>query len=210
MRFRRALVTGMICALLCATGPLRLQLAETYPPSAAELMDALMWGKVSVGGPFELTDHTGTTRTDADFRGKLLLIYFGYMFCPDICPTDLQAISSAVDLLGPSGDLVQPVFISVDPERDTPEKLATYVAAFHTRLVGLTGSISQVKDAALAYKVYYAKSNDPRSTEYIVDHTAFIYLVDADGKYLGFFPPGTSAERMIQIIRPHLGRGPAR
>ena len=208
---RRGLVLQMVlaCTLLLATGSLpRAQ--KITEPSAAELMDALMWGQEPVGGPFELTDHTGQHRTDADYRGKFLLIYFGYMFCPDICPTDLQAMASAIDLLGESGELVQPLFITVDPERDTPARLATYVPAFHSRLVGLTGSASQIKKVAVAYKVYYAKVNDPRSTDYILDHSAFTYFVDSEGRYLGFFPPGTTAERMIEIVRPHLRGVPAR
>src|SRR5260370_41317211 len=101
-------------------------------------------GRLDVGAwsdwrPFALTDHTGERRTDRDFRGKLLVVYFGYTYCPDICPTDLLAISQAVDVLGAAGEVVQPIFISVDPERDTVEHLADYVAALHSRLVGLTG-----------------------------------------------------------------------
>ncbi len=173
-------------------------------PSAAELMDALMWGREPIGGPFELIDHTGRRRTDADFRGKLLLIYFGYTYCPDICPTDLQAISSAVDLLGTAGEMVQPLFVTIDPARDTPEHLASYVPLFHPRLIGLTGNSEHVRRAALAYKVYYAKVDGSDGANYAMDHTGFIYLVDQSGTYLGFLPPGTSAERLVEVIRPLL------
>ena len=148
-----------------------------------------MWGNGPVGGPFALTDHVGRRRTDADFRGKLLLIYFGYLYCPDICPTDLQAMGSAIDQLGPSGDAVQPLFITLDPERDTPDRLADYVTAFHPRFVGLTGSEDEIKSIARAYKVYYTRANDPRTTDYILNHSAFIYLRRRGRQVSGLLPP---------------------
>jgi len=180
---------------------------ETPTRSPAEVMDILMWNREPVGGPFELTDHTGKVRTESDFRGKLMLVYFGFTYCPDICPTDLQQIGLALDKLGTDGDSVQPLFITVDPERDTPQHLAEYVPMFHPRLIGLTGSAEAIRKAADAYKVYYAKVDPPKGDGgyYTVDHTAFIYLMDREGNYLGFFPPGTSADRMVEIIRPRLG-----
>jgi cytochrome oxidase Cu insertion factor (SCO1/SenC/PrrC family) len=180
---------------------------EAPTRSPAEVMDILMWNREPVGGPFELTDHTGKPRTNSDFRGKLMLVYFGFTYCPDVCPTDLQAIGLALDKLGTDGDSVQPLFITVDPERDTPQHLAEYVPMFHPRLIGLTGSAEAIRKAADAYKVYYAKVDPPKGDGgyYTVDHTAFIYLMDREGNYLGFFPPGTSADRMVEIIRPRLG-----
>ena len=173
--------------------------------SAAEIMDILMWNREPVGGPFELTDHTGHIRTDRDFRGQLMLVYFGFTYCPDICPADLQAIGLALDKLGGDAARVQPLFVTVDPERDTSEHLAKYVPLFHPRLIGLTGSLDAVRKAADAYKVYFAKVTvGKEASDYTVDHTAFIYLMDRDGNYLGFFPPGTSADRMVEIIRPRL------
>jgi cytochrome oxidase Cu insertion factor (SCO1/SenC/PrrC family) len=173
--------------------------------SAAEIMDILMWNREPVGGPFELTDQTGQLRTNSDFRGKLMLVYFGFTYCPDVCPTDLQAIGLALDKLGSDAERVQPLFITVDPERDTAEHLAQYVPIFHPRLIGLTGNPATIRKAADAYKVYYAKVSLGKATDdYTVDHTAFIYLMDRDGNYLGFFPPGTSADRMVEIIRPRL------
>jgi len=180
---------------------------EVPTRSPAEVMDILMWNREPVGGPFELTDHTGKLRTERDFRGKLMLVYFGFTYCPDVCPTDLQAIGLALDKLGTDGDSVQPLFITVDPERDTAAHLAEYVPMFHPRLIGLTGSAEAIRKAADAYKVYYAKVDPPKGDGgyYTVDHTAFIYLMDREGNYLGFFPPGTSADRMVEIIRPRLG-----
>ena len=171
--------------------------------SAAEIMDILMWNREPVGGPFALTDQAGHARTDRDFRGRLMLVYFGFTFCPDVCPTDLQAIGLALDRLCPDGDQVQPIFITVDPERDTASHLADYVPMFHPRLIGLTGSADAIRKVADAYKVYYARVPQDAG-DYTVDHTAYIYLMDRDGNYLGFFPPGTSADRMVEIIRPRL------
>jgi cytochrome oxidase Cu insertion factor (SCO1/SenC/PrrC family) len=202
-------VTRRLLSTCCAVGFL-IGAAEPVPgeeanePSAGALMDALMWGEEPIGGPFELIDHTGARRTDADYHGKLALIYFGYTYCPDVCPTDLQAMASALDLLGDASRAVQPLFITIDPERDTPKNLANYVPLFHPRLVGLTGEAEAVRRAARAYKAYYAKVVVPESSDYAMDHSGFIYLVDASGRYLGFFPPGTSPERMATIIRPHL------
>ena len=179
--------------------------AEAPARSAAEIMDILMWNRELVGGPFELTDHTGRVRTERDFRGQLTLVYFGFTYCPDICPTDLQAIGLALDKLGSDADRVQPLFVTVDPERDTAQHLAEYVPLFHPRLIGLTGSREAVRKAADAYKVYFAKvPTGKEASNYTVDHTAFIYLMDRDGNYLGFFPPGTTPDRMAEIIRPRL------
>jgi cytochrome oxidase Cu insertion factor (SCO1/SenC/PrrC family) len=174
--------------------------------SATELMEALMWGREPVGGPFALIDHNGQPRTDADFRGKLLLIYFGFTFCSDVCPIELQAMGSAIDQLGPAGDGIQPLFITVDPEKDTPDQLKSYVTLFHPRLIGLTGDPHAIKKVALAYKVYYAKSDPTRNAGTEVDHTSFIFLVDPEGKYLGFAPPGTSPGRLAEIISHALAR----
>jgi cytochrome oxidase Cu insertion factor (SCO1/SenC/PrrC family) len=174
------------------------------PPqrSAAELMDVVMWNKEPIGGPFSLIDHTGKPRTDADFRGKLLLVYFGFSYCSDVCPTDLQAIATAVDKLGPSGDLVQPLFITVDPEKDTPEQLKGYVGLFHPRLIGLTGEVKQIRRVANVYKVYFAKTDPEKWADPSIDHFGFVFLMDAAGKYVGFFPPGTPPNRMADVIRP--------
>jgi cytochrome oxidase Cu insertion factor (SCO1/SenC/PrrC family) len=184
--------------------------ADAPARSPAEIMDILMWNREPVGGPFELIDHTGKPRTSGDFRGQLMLVYFGFTYCPDICPTDLQEIGLTLDKLGTEADGVQPLFITIDPERDTAQHLAEYVPMFHPRLIGLTGSADAIRKAADAYKVYYARVDPPKESVkqdngyYTVDHTAYIYLMDREGNYLGFFPPGTSADRMVEIIRPRL------
>jgi cytochrome oxidase Cu insertion factor (SCO1/SenC/PrrC family) len=172
--------------------------------SAAELMDVVMWSKEPIGGPFALIDHTGTPRTDADFRGKLLLIYFGFTYCSDACPTDLQAMATAIDRLGPLGAAAQPLFITIDPDKDTPEQLKSYVALFHPRLIGLTGDPKQIRKVTSAYKVYFTKSEPRNRNDPNFDHSGFVFLVDRSGRYLGFFPPGTSADRMVEIVRSQL------
>jgi len=198
---------NLASAVLIALGAVCPTLAqEPDPDRAARLMDDLMWGRGHVGGPFTLIDQTGKTRTDADFRGKLLIIFFGYTTCPDICPTELMQIGLAIDKLGAAGDEVQPLFISVDPERDTPSVLAKYVTNFHPRLIGLTGTPEQIRTVADSYKAYYARYSPPDGAVYLIDHTGFVYLMGRSGEYLGFFPPGTSADRMVEIIRQHLTR----
>jgi cytochrome oxidase Cu insertion factor (SCO1/SenC/PrrC family) len=198
---------GLVAGLLLADARWSSWAQTPEETSAARLMDDLMWNRGPIGGPFALVDHTGRPRTDEDFRGKLLLIYFGYSYCPDVCPTDLQQIGLAVDRLGPDGEAVQPLFITLDPERDTAAHLADYVPLFHPRLIGLTGSAEQIRRVALAYKVYYAKY-PPGSPDYVIDHSSFIYLLDETGKYIGFFPPSTTADRMIEIIKLHLPVAP--
>ena len=160
----------------------------------------------TIGGPFTLVDQTGKTVNNSDLQGRLLLIFFGYTFCPDVCPTSLTAMAEALDLLGARADDITPVFITVDPERDTPEQLAMYVEYFHPRLVGLTGSPEQVAKAAKAYRVYYAKAGEDGvdADDYLMDHTSITYLMDRDGTFRLHFSHGTDAETMAERIRGHL------
>ena len=177
--------------------------------TASELMDVVMWNKEPIGGAFALIDQDGRRRTDADFRGKLLMVYFGFTFCSDACPIDLQSVATTLDKLGPASERVQPLFITVDPEKDTPSQLKSYVALFHPRLIGLTGTPAEIKKVAGAYKVYYAKTTGTKPTAantYEIDHTGFVFLVGTNGEYLGYLPPGTPADRMIEVIRPLVSR----
>jgi cytochrome oxidase Cu insertion factor (SCO1/SenC/PrrC family) len=197
---RRGLLSAAIACVVVMPS-----LAQSPPErSAAELMDAVMWNREPIGGPFALTDQNGERRTDQDFRGKLMLVYFGFTNCPDVCPTDLQQMGQAVEQLGPAGEAVQPIFITVDPERDTPAHLKDYMPLFHPRFVGLSGDAAAIRAAARAYRVYYEKVEREDKSDYTVDHSAFIYLMGRDGEYLGFFPPGTSAERLAETMRIRL------
>src|SRR4249920_3283483 len=200
-------------AAVLIAGAAALLLFREKPPEAtrradaARLMNELMSGKAQVGGPFTLDDQYGNPRSLRDFRGKFVLLYFGYAFCPDVCPTDLAAMAQAIRSLGSEGDKLLPVFITLDPERDTQELLRNYVAAFHPRFVALRGTEDEVRRVATAYKVYFEKVRPPGSSAYLIDHMAFVFLLDREGKYLAFFPPGTSAERMVVMIREVLAQG---
>src|SRR6202162_3937879 len=137
---RRPRIWRIWLVLVCVLFSAPLAANEAVEPSATELIEGLLSGRVPVGGPFELTDQTGHRRTDADFRGKLVVLYFGYTYCPDVCPAELQSISLALDKLGAAAEAVQPLFITVDPERDTPARLADFVSAVHPRVIGFGGS----------------------------------------------------------------------
>lgn len=158
----------------------------------------------SIGGPFTLVDHSGRTVTQDTYKGRFQLIYFGYTFCPDVCPTELAGMAQALDRLGAEADRVQPLFITVDPERDTVPHLAEYVGLFHPRLAGLTGTPDQIRAVARAFRVYYARarSDDPRY--YAMDHSSFVYLMGPDGAFLTVFPHGTAPEKMAADIHARM------
>jgi protein SCO1/2 len=161
-------------------------------------------GGVSLGGPFALTDDHGRAVTDASYRGRWMLIYFGYTFCPDACPTELQTIAAALGRLGPQAAQVAPLFITVDAERDTPAALADYVKLFDDRLIGLTGTPEQIASVARAYRVYYAKVTPKDSTSYLMDHSSFVYLVGPDGQFRALFRQGQSAQELADAIRARM------
>ncbi len=162
-------------------------------------------GIVRIGGPFALVDQTGRTRRDTDFRGSLMLIFFGYTYCPDVCPTALQIMTAALESLGAKAANLQPILITTDPARDTVARLKDYAANFHPRLVALTGSAEAVAKAAHAYRVYSAKpKHQEPGTDYLLDHTSIIYLMARDGGYLTHFTHNTRAEAMARVIRKHL------
>lgn len=161
----------------------------------------------SMGGAFTMRDQDGRTVTQADFGGTLLVGYFGYSFCPDVCPTELATIANAFDLLSPAeAARATPVFVTVDPERDTPEQLKGYVANFHPRMVGLTGTPEQVAAMAKLFRVFYAKVQRPEMSEYLMDHSSFVYLIGADGRVRALLRPQSSAEDIAAAIRAQLPR----
>lgn len=161
-------------------------------------------GNVQVGGPFSLVDQAGTPVTDATWRGRWMLVYFGYTTCPDVCPTELQTIAAALDSLGKQAAMVVPIFITVDPERDTPARLAEYVKLFDDRLVGLTGTPQQIDAVARAYRVYYARVTPKDSPTYLMDHSSFLYLMGPDGTLRALFRPGSTAQDLAEAIRSRL------
>jgi len=159
---------------------------------------------LAVGGPFTLVDQNGATRHDTDFRGKLMLVYFGYTFCPDACPTALSEISRAMDELGAKAEEVQPIFVTVDPARDTVEQMKLYMANFSPRILGLTGTPEQVAAAARAYRVYYQKVPQSGSNDYLMDHSSFIYVMGRDGHYLAHLASGGKPETIVAALKPYL------
>lgn len=158
-------------------------------------------GEALVGGPFSLTDHTGRHVTEKDFLGKYMLVFFGFTYCPDVCPTELQVMSAALDELGAEGNTIQPVFVSIDPERDTPEVVKQYVENFHPRLIGLTGSPDDIAAIARAYRVYYKKALGGSETDYEMDHSTTIYLMGPDGGFRKHFGYTTDAKGLAQGLR---------
>jgi protein SCO1/2 len=159
---------------------------------------------VEIGGPFTLTDHTGRQVTERDYLGNFTLIFFGYTFCPDVCPTELGDIALALDELGDDSVAVTPLMISIDPERDTPAVLAEYVPLFHERLIGLTGTPEQIKQIGDAYRIFYRRVEDPNYTFYLMDHTSYVYLLDPEGKVALLFRYGTSPKKMAKLIRQQM------
>jgi cytochrome oxidase Cu insertion factor (SCO1/SenC/PrrC family) len=163
-------------------------------------------GKALIGGPFTLTNQKGERVTDETFRGKYMLVSFGYTSCPDVCPAELQLMSNALDLLGAKGEKVTPIFVTIDPERDTVSQIAGYVENFHPRMVGLTGTPEEVKTAAGAYRVYYAKSEGASTAGgYLMDHSTFLYLMDPQGQYVTHFPYGITREKLADGIAKAVG-----
>jgi protein SCO1/2 len=158
----------------------------------------------AVGGPFTLTDQNGATRSDKDFRGKIMLIYFGYTYCPDACPTTLQAISQTLDMIGDKASQVQPIFISVDPARDTPDQLKSYAANFHPGILYLTGAPDTLKQVEGEYRIYVAKVPQSGSDDYLIDHSSVIYVMGANGRYLASMPAGLPPKVMAATLQRYL------
>ena len=156
----------------------------------------------AIGGPFTLTATDGSTVTDETYRGKIMLVYFGYTFCPDACPTTLNAVAEALAELGPLADRIQPLFITIDPRRDTRAVLATYVKSFDPRVVGLTGTPEQIAAAAKSYGVYYAPYKTADGPDgYLMDHTSVVFVMNEEGRFVASFTQDTPATQMADRLR---------
>lgn len=202
---RRAPLLAIILLFFVAGGYAALWVAGSQPPIGVQST-----GKALIGGPFSLVNHNGQPVTDKDFRGKLMLVFFGFTHCPDICPTELQTVAAALEQLGPDAQKIAPIFVTVDPERDTVDKMSPYVKAFDERIIGLTGTPEDVAQAAKAYRVYFRKakpSEGAAESDYTMDHSAFTYLMDGNGEYLTHFNFGVTPEKMAETIREKLGEG---
>lgn len=164
---------------------------------------------LALGGPFKLVDQSGKTVTQADFRGRWMLVYFGYTSCPDVCPTELQTIAGALDKLGPDAAKVAPLFITIDPARDTPAILADYVKLFDKRLIGLTGTAKEIDNVAREYRVYHAKVTPRPDGSYLLDHSSFAYLMGPDGRFRALLRPRESPDEMAAAIQRQMRKSGA-
>jgi len=161
-------------------------------------------GQIQIGGPFSLTDPDGRTVTDQQFRGRFMLVYFGYTFCPDVCPTELQTVAASLAALGPDAAKLVPLFITIDPQRDTPKAMGEYTKQFDDRLIGLTGTPEQIAAVAKAYRVYYARSDSKATTDYLMDHSSFLYLMGPDGRMRSLFRPGMQPQELTAALKAQL------
>jgi protein SCO1/2 len=176
---------GMLLAVLIVGAGVTMWLGGATP------------GGLSIGGPFSLTDGDGKRVTDRDLRGKFVLVYFGYTFCPDVCPTTLNQVAEAMDRLGSRADRVQPVFITIDPGRDTPPVMRQYVASFGPRIMGLTGTEAEIATVAKEFRVYYAphRTGDGPN-DYTMDHSSVLYLLSPDGTFISPLRADAGAEQL--------------
>lgn len=182
-----ALVIGLAAGVLSAV--VLVALPDRLAPPATETT-----GKALIGGPFSLVDGTGRRITNKDFAGRPMLVYFGFTHCPDVCPAGLQVIAAALDRMGDKAKDVHTLFITVDPERDTPELIGKYVASFHSRIVGLSGTPDEIAAVTKAYRVYAKKVPDETAPgEYSVDHSSFMYLMNGRGEFVRHFPHSVDA-----------------
>lgn len=171
--------------------------------SAGQIPAPITAASLTFGGPFTLIDHTGRNVTEQDYRGYFTLVFFGFTLCPDVCPTTLQSVTSVLQILGDEGAKVRPLFITVDPERDTPATMASYVTLFDPRIIGLTGTKDQIAQVAHAYRIHYRKADD-KNAGYLMEHTAVMFLMGPDGKYLAHIPPDMPPKRAAETIRQHM------
>jgi cytochrome oxidase Cu insertion factor (SCO1/SenC/PrrC family) len=201
---KRSQIAGIIILVIAAIVGATAVLYSTGQRQASVTGGLGVSTAVPVGGPFLMTDHTGQRVTEKLFDGQYSLIYFGYTFCPDVCPTELQDMAVAINLAGEAGEKVTPVFVTVDPERDTQEAIAEYVAAFHPRMIGLRGSDAETTGIAKAYRVFY-QPVEKKDEYYLMDHSNFIYLMGPDGKNVAIFNGEVDPQLMAQGISEAVG-----
>jgi cytochrome oxidase Cu insertion factor (SCO1/SenC/PrrC family) len=208
MQRPRLLLAFLIFALIIIAGAAYFYLfrgAGTAPnPPATQTGQAL------IGGPFALTDQNGQRVTDGQFRGRFMLVYFGYTHCPDVCPLGLETITQALsEVPAASAQRVQPIFITLDPERDTAAVLKDYITSFDPRLVALTGSPAEIEAVLKAYRVYSRKADAQAGGEYLMDHSTFTYVMGPDGGYATHFSHGTTPEEMAKSLTALVAETPA-
>ena len=195
LRNKQALIPYLLLILALAGGVLWHESRQV--PGLGKVVST---GVADVGGPFHLVDHTGKSVTERDFRGRYMLIYFGYSYCPDVCPTTLGVVAEALQKLGSQGQRVTPILITIDPERDTPKVLADYVKAFGPQFVGLTGSVEAIKDVEKKYRVYATKRPLEKGG-YGMDHSSVLYLMGPNGKLVSFYDEAISPDDLAKELR---------
>ncbi|GMH35769.1 hypothetical protein BSKO_03637 [Bryopsis sp. KO-2023] len=208
---RRGPVSYLSLALTLATGGALLYYHNlTKQKKIDELLKTKdqSYGKTAMGGPFQLIDHNGKKFTEKNLLGEFALLYFGFTHCPDICPDELEKLTEALRMIEKEcGAAVQPVFISVDPERDSVKQVKSYLkdpdSGFHPRLIGLTGSKAQVEKAAKAYRVYYVKADEYQG-DYLVDHSIIMYLVNPEGDFVTFYGKNNEAKDLAKSMQGHI------
>lgn len=201
LRIARYILWGLVLALAIF---FYINNQSKFTPVVDRLEDAGSHTAIAIGGPFELTNQHGQTVKSTDFTGRYMLIYFGYAFCPDICPLGLQNITNAIELLKRDRSEIVPIFITVDPTRDTVESLKLYASNFHSNFVMLTGSVNAIDDVKKLYKVFAERVDTEKATDYLMDHTTMIYLMDREGKFMQFFPHSTPPKDLARGIEQAL------
>lgn len=189
----------LVSALLCGV----IILAQIKRDQVSLVEDGVSTGKAQIGGEFTLTSHLGTPFNTKDIK-KPKIVYFGYTFCPDICPMGLLNITKALEMLGRDKDKVLPIFVTIDPERDTVDVLKQYHEHFHPQFMMLTGTKTDVENVSKMYKVYFSRRQDPSSVDYLVDHSTLVYLMDKDGRYVAHYPHSTIPDKLAYEIRRQL------
>ena len=202
----------MMFKLMCVSALLTisLQACGKAEPVARSGNSVVVSGTADIGGPFTLVNQDGVTVTEKDLLGRPVLTYFGFTFCPDICPTALQSIGAAMASVDPKGEYYQTVLFSVDPERDTTDVLKQYITApiFPKGLQAFTGTAEQVEAAKAAYKIYAVKAEDNGASDYLVDHVSLIYLFDKDGTFVDVFTHGTSVSELMKALETYKRSNP--
>jgi len=195
----RPLLIAAILALVVIGGAVIYQSMQDSEPSRTTTT-----GTAAIGGPFTLVDHAGRTVTSEEFRGRPMLVFFGFTHCPDVCPLTLQNVSDALDMLGSKASRLAVVFIAVDSKRDTPARLKAFREAFDKRIVMLSGSEQQIRDVVKSYRVTVLIGEPDKNGNYTVDHSAYLYLMDKNGRFVTHFRHTVSAKELARLLNNYL------
>ncbi len=195
----------ILCALVFSIGFVYLQNTNEGKPARVQQKSSTKIAGASIGGPYELVDQDGNVRSDTDFAGKYKLIYFGFTYCPAICPTELAKITATLKTLPQAvADRIQPLFITIDPERDTPEVMKSYISLFDPRFIGLTGSVEQINHVKSAYRIYAQKVQSEDLSDYTMDHSSYVYLMSPDDELISIYRGKDTVAKLKADIESHV------